>query len=203
MDALGRITYNYLGTRAQEEWEALGCTTSLPIEADGGPGTAGGHFDEVCLGNELMTGFLDTGGSSTSNVLSRISIAAFEDMGYTVSYDAAGAYGLSNVRNSCCLPNGRRHLRTKDDAHGRRNLAPLQEEARDSAKRPLSEALMESAAEEAAKRLQAARDHAPTNIPDGIRYIGDQHIKIFVLDEDGEIQDATFTWEDVEHRMRK
>jgi hypothetical protein len=49
----------------------------VPIETDGGLGTAGGHWDEAILDNELMTGYIDG-----SNYLSDTTIAALEDMGY-------------------------------------------------------------------------------------------------------------------------
>ena len=33
----------------------------IPVEADGGPGTAYGHWDEATFGNELMTGYINGG----------------------------------------------------------------------------------------------------------------------------------------------
>jgi hypothetical protein len=40
-----------------------------------------------------MTGFLDTG----ANPISRLTIGAFEDLGYTVDYAAADAYRLPSA----------------------------------------------------------------------------------------------------------
>ena len=62
--------------------------TLVPIEQEGGAGTAGGHWDEDVFDNELMTGFIEPGG----NPLSVITVGAFDDMGYTVDYAAADAY---------------------------------------------------------------------------------------------------------------
>jgi hypothetical protein len=58
----------------------------VPVEQDGGPGTANSHWDEETFGNEILTGYLNTG----RNPLSRFSIASFQDLGYQVSYAEAG-----------------------------------------------------------------------------------------------------------------
>jgi hypothetical protein len=52
----------------------------IPIELDGGPGTANGHWDETWAGgsSDIMTGYL---GSIAT--LSRTTIASFADIGYT------------------------------------------------------------------------------------------------------------------------
>ncbi|WP_135502496.1 leishmanolysin-related zinc metalloendopeptidase [Roseovarius aestuariivivens] len=51
------------------------------VETEGGPGTAGVHWDDATFTNELMTGNL-----RTNNYLSDMSIAALEDMGYSTVY---------------------------------------------------------------------------------------------------------------------
>ncbi len=62
---------------------------SVPVEATGGAGTAGSHWREVTtatgigLNTELMTGFIEPAG--TPNPLSRITIGALGDIGYTVN----------------------------------------------------------------------------------------------------------------------
>ncbi|SMY09017.1 leishmanolysin-related zinc metalloendopeptidase [Flavimaricola marinus] len=55
----------------------------VPVETDGGPGTAGGHWDEDTFTNELMSGFIDD-----ANYISAMTVAAFEDMGYDTIFDA-------------------------------------------------------------------------------------------------------------------
>ena len=62
----------------------------VPVANTGGPGTFGGHWRESVFGNELLTGFLDTG----VNPISRMSIGALKDMGYEVNMDAADRYRL-------------------------------------------------------------------------------------------------------------
>ncbi len=76
----------------------------LAVEADGGDGTARGHWDEVMYGNEIMTGYinsLDNGVNAGANYLADFTVAAFADLGYTldtgtgstVDYDAIAASG--------------------------------------------------------------------------------------------------------------
>ncbi|WP_308916757.1 leishmanolysin-related zinc metalloendopeptidase [Jannaschia sp. LMIT008] len=53
----------------------------VPVETDGGSGTAGGHWDDRTFGNEIMTGYVNG-----SNTLSDMTIAALQDMGYDTIY---------------------------------------------------------------------------------------------------------------------
>jgi hypothetical protein len=55
----------------------------VPVELDGGSGTADGHWDESIGANELMTGWLNSP-TFTSNT----TIASFIDLGYTVNLAA-------------------------------------------------------------------------------------------------------------------
>lgn len=54
-------------------------TALIPLERDGGPGTAYSHWDEETFTNELMTGYIDG-----DNVLSYVTIASLGDLGYSV-----------------------------------------------------------------------------------------------------------------------
>lgn len=82
----------FTGRKANVFWNAEGGTGELPIEADFGPGTAFGHWDEATLNNELMTGFLNLG----ENPLSRITAGSMKDLGY----------GAASVGESYDLPKG-------------------------------------------------------------------------------------------------
>ena len=62
----------------------------VPVANTGGPGTRNGHWREDVFEDELMTGFL----SGTTQPLSRLTVASFEDLGYGVDYAAAEAYRL-------------------------------------------------------------------------------------------------------------
>ena len=63
---------------------------NVPLENTGGAGTAEGHWREVTFDNELMTGFIDPG----ENPLSRLTIAALQDLGYQVNTSLADGYNL-------------------------------------------------------------------------------------------------------------
>lgn len=82
----------FTGSNANVFWNAEGGTGELPIENIGGPGTAGGHWRESLLRNELMTGFLNLG----ENPLSRITAGSLRDLGY----------GSASVGESYALPKG-------------------------------------------------------------------------------------------------
>lgn len=55
----------------------------VPVEMEGGSGTAGVHWDDATFGTELMTGQLNG-----TNVVSDMTIASLEDMGYQTIFDA-------------------------------------------------------------------------------------------------------------------
>lgn len=83
----------YTGANATREFAALlgvAAPRPVPVENTGGPGTADAHWRESVFMNELMTGFIGEG----RNPLSRLTVAALQDMGYEVNYDAAEEYAL-------------------------------------------------------------------------------------------------------------
>ena len=61
--------------------------TGVPIEQEGGAGTAYAHWTESIFGNEILTGVI-----GTSNPISVITVGAYDDMGYDVDYKAADPY---------------------------------------------------------------------------------------------------------------
>lgn len=66
----------------------------VPVANTGGAGTREGHWRELVFGDELLTGFL----SGEQRPLSRMSIAAFQDMGYDVDFSQADDYVLPSFR---------------------------------------------------------------------------------------------------------
>lgn len=56
----------------------------VPVEMEGGDGTAGVHWDHDTFGKEMMTGQL-----GVTNVISDMTLAALEDMGYETVYGDA------------------------------------------------------------------------------------------------------------------
>jgi len=80
----GSIDPTFAGPSAGEAFlgaETLGTEysgTIVPVENSGGLGTRDAHWRETVLGNELMTGFLNSG----ANPLSAITVASMRDEGY-------------------------------------------------------------------------------------------------------------------------
>lgn len=104
----------YRGAKANAEYQAISGCPAVPPETDGGGGTACGHWDEDCLLNELMTGYLSPTGT-VKNPLSRISIASLADLGYQVSYTSADSYTQKDMNPSCvCSGKRGRQLRWKN-----------------------------------------------------------------------------------------
>ena len=84
---LGLVTDGlFTGENAVAEYHAMGGTLSgIPVEQDGGSGTAGSHWDEEIFGNELMTGYINAG----ENYFTEMSAASFADLGYVITSDLA------------------------------------------------------------------------------------------------------------------
>ncbi|HEX2217275.1 MAG TPA: leishmanolysin-related zinc metalloendopeptidase [Gemmatimonadales bacterium] len=68
--------------------EVGGRGNSIPVEEDGGGGTAFAHWDDETFDTELMTGFVGTGESP----LSVMTIGSMADLGYEVNNAAADPY---------------------------------------------------------------------------------------------------------------
>ncbi len=66
----------------------------VPLETQGGPGTADSHWRESVFTNELMTGFLDAG---VPNPISRVTIAQFADLGYQVDMGQADPFVIAST----------------------------------------------------------------------------------------------------------
>eukprot|EP00924_Labyrinthula_sp_SR-Ha-C_P002155 maker-scaffold_19-snap-gene-2.46-mRNA-1 protein AED:0.14 eAED:0.14 QI:0/0/0/1/1/1/2/0/313 len=81
----------YIGKYGNQGLADLGGSGKVEIEADGGPGTAGVHWDDNTYENELMTGALSQG---VFNPASSITIKSFIDMGYEVDLSAIEPYTL-------------------------------------------------------------------------------------------------------------
>ena len=81
----------FTGAQAVAEYNAAFRTnaTGVPVEANGGTGTALGHWRLSVFGGELMVGYIQQGGDMA---LSRITVAAMADIGYEVNLAAADSY---------------------------------------------------------------------------------------------------------------
>ena len=77
----------FTGSNALAEYLAAGGSGSgVPVEQDGGSGTAGSHWDEETFDNELMTGYINDG----YNPFSKMSAASFGDLGYVLAPNYGG-----------------------------------------------------------------------------------------------------------------
>ena len=97
---------NYVGSHSLDAYRSLlGDPTvmSIPLEKNGGSGTAGSHWAESVFGDELMTGY-----ANTSMPVSKMTIGAIQDLGYTVDYSKADFYTLAGnfVDSSSSLISG-------------------------------------------------------------------------------------------------
>jgi hypothetical protein len=89
---------SYIGAGGIAGCKAVGavntCASSVPVEgSQGAEGTINSHWRESTFGNELMTGFLNSG----TNPLSVMSVRSLEDLNYTVNPAAADHYPDANT----------------------------------------------------------------------------------------------------------
>lgn len=92
---LGTFDPSFTGPAAESAFDDLGgeahLSNGVPLANQGGGGTAGAHWREDNLQTELMTGFINSG---VDNPLSRLSLAALDDIGYDVDLSQADSYTL-------------------------------------------------------------------------------------------------------------
>ena len=84
---------HYTGQYALSAWRTVSGNSSasyVPLETAGGLGTAGVHWSETTLGDELMTGYVDN-----NMPISIVTIGTLADLGYTVNYTQADSYVLA------------------------------------------------------------------------------------------------------------
>jgi hypothetical protein len=170
----------YSGTNAQYEWEQICPGGKIPVETDGGAGTAGAHWDEKCLRGELMTGYV----SPNAMQLSRLTIATLKDMGYGVDMSAADAYTRNDL-GSCgsYCPNLRRKLRRK----------PLFDKRKERVSAEGHQQILAAAATE----LQRNRLETPSILSDDVLYTAADMVTVYIQDTDGLVKEETVSYDDV------
>lgn len=99
-----------------------GCSSSIPLEQAAGAGSNCGHWAEKCFLNEVMTS-----AANSDLPISRLTIAGLEDLGYTVNYGAAEAFGERNMDPSCVCDSTRRNLLRDKSASVRRLSGPARQ----------------------------------------------------------------------------
>ncbi|KAI9132858.1 leishmanolysin-related zinc metalloendopeptidase [Acaryochloris sp. CCMEE 5410] len=98
----------YTGGNAMREYASLlnlNHDIPVPVENEGGIGIQDGHWKDSVFGNEIMSGFI----SDYPNPISRVTIAAFEDLGYSVNYALADPFTLPNLDNQEKVNSNRLH----------------------------------------------------------------------------------------------
>lgn len=83
----------FIGENAMQEFANMLNVNSpipVPIENLGRPGVHENHWRDSIFGNEIMTSFIQ----SANCPISRLTIAAFKDMGFTVNFKAADSYNI-------------------------------------------------------------------------------------------------------------
>ncbi len=109
----GSLSSRYTGTLGVGGCLTLGgtavCPGSVPLENQGGAGTADSHWRESVFFNELMTGFVNTRQSVPVGILNPLSVMTIQslaDLGYQVNPSAADPYtipGISAMRGAAQL----------------------------------------------------------------------------------------------------
>lgn len=88
----------FAGASARNMFTASGGATfqgvPVPVETQGGEGTAGGHWRSSVFGPELMIGAVDY---RYQMPLSRITVASLGDLGYEVNLNAADPFAIGAV----------------------------------------------------------------------------------------------------------
>ena len=83
-------SYEYTGAHALEAYRTefnAPDATYVPVEDDGGAGTAESHWERDVFGNYILTGFIS---EDTRLALSQTSLGAFRDLGYVVTPEPGG-----------------------------------------------------------------------------------------------------------------
>ncbi|WP_299484864.1 leishmanolysin-related zinc metalloendopeptidase [Acaryochloris sp. IP29b_bin.137] len=98
LQGVGTNNPRFTGVNAMREFAALiglnkAIPIPIPVENIGGAGTRDGHWRESIFGNEVMTGFLNSG----LNPISRLTLASLQDLGYSVNPNAPNPFMLSKI----------------------------------------------------------------------------------------------------------
>jgi len=164
-----------------------GCDAAVPVETDGGPGTACLHWDEVCFRGELMTGY-ESGGLQ----MSRITLGTLEDLGYTVDYSKADPFPASEMDPSCvCNAAAKMERKEKEDQLRGKVLSPHEyhamsaENAEMIRKRPpLSNAARQAATEYGRMKLKGQIAKAARGSKGQSDFVGEQYIVVYYMEND-------------------
>ena len=94
----------FSGPVAVAAWATLGGSAAVPVESEGGEGTADAHWRESTFDDELMTGWL----SGPVRPLSIVTVASLADLGYSVDLNGADPFSTAPSMRAFGL-HGERH----------------------------------------------------------------------------------------------
>jgi Leishmanolysin len=183
-----------------QEFQKIASCFYVPTENDGEEGTRCVHWDEECLRNEIMTGQIPPAGQKA--ILSRITIGALHDLGYSVNYKAAEPYGRADVNPACVCKIARltpRRRRTVEEMdHGEAfsflrgngdavesNTVPKEGPTSLSSRKVIGDEAHALAMAEGRRLLQKAapsydKGNGENDGGDDVVYVGDQMVTVFV-----------------------
>lgn len=181
-------------SQASREWQAIsGCPADVPIpvELDGGSGTACSHWDEVCLRGEMMSGWL-SGGME----LSRMTVGGLEDIGYEVNYAGADEFGVDKLDPTCVkdLCSGRRRRL------GEPGKLDFLEEKRSDKGAEIALAFGKAELKELSKKrskmspsVRGDDKDSSRNAEDGAVYVADRFVSVIYEDDQGVVRSLAVT----------
>lgn len=103
---------DYIGVNANREYKKITNCNAVPMKLDGDDFFSKcQHWDDFCLGNEIMTGFL----SGDTQPISTITIGALNDIGYNVNYNNADPYGRNDMHGTCFCNRRLTNINDDDD----------------------------------------------------------------------------------------
>jgi len=93
----GTDSVSYFGKNGKAEWIALGGSGNVPVEPE-----VGGHWDEAWFDGEIMTPSAE--GLLSPHPISRMTIGAVLDLGWSAVLGEADAYSLPLCSSACSVP---------------------------------------------------------------------------------------------------
>ena len=93
----GTDSVRYFGQNGMAQWAALGGSGNVPLEPD-----VGAHWSESWFDTEIMTPSAE--GPGSAHPISRLTIGALLDLGWTTSITAADSYSLPGCSPACTVP---------------------------------------------------------------------------------------------------
>jgi hypothetical protein len=162
----GNNSCTYTGTRAKAEYKAISGCSRVPNTC--------GHWNETCLGRELMTTTLDT-----TNALSKVTIGSMEDLGYKVDYTTADPYTVADINVNCLFLCPARNLVEGGQAQ---ESHPVDNIRRHSRRLTLSLAGYNNAVNYGRSVLKQAAQLEGVPMP-GMKYIGADSVYVLYMED--------------------